>query len=244
MSSWSFTVAQWAAWAPGLTTREAWVAWAAAPSAPLGLEVPPLDDVAPMMRRRIERSARLAYHVAASCAASAAASGRDLPAIFASRHGDGARSVELLTTLAKEEPLSPTSFGLSVHNAVAGLYSIARKDPGNFISLSAGRWSAESAFIEALGLLADGHAQVLVVVHEAALPSLYAAYRDEPDADFAWAVLLEAGRDGSSFSLAAAALAPDEPDPVLPHALEVLRFLISPDSARLAAGRWVWRRGS
>jgi Beta-ketoacyl synthase, N-terminal domain len=236
MSPLTFSVARWAAWAPGVTAREAWLEWAHKPFAPLGAEVPPLDDVPPMTRRRIERLGRLAYHVAASCEGEA----REIPAIFACRHGDAARSLELLSAMAKGEALSPTSFGLSVHNAVAGQYSIARKDPANFISLSAGRWSAESAFIEALGLLADGHPQVLVVLHEAALSAIYADYRDEPDADFAWAVLLE---QGPTFSLRTTETAvPEAPSP-LPHALEVLRFLLLPDLAALAAGRWIWRRG-
>ena len=79
-----------------------------------------------------------------------------MPTVFCSRHGEVSRSVDLLMDLAKAEPLSPTSFGLSVHNATAGLFSIARSDHTNSIALAAGQSSVEHAVIEACGLLADG----------------------------------------------------------------------------------------
>jgi hypothetical protein len=55
----------------------------------------------------------------------------DVPLVFASRHGDVARSMDLLGALVSDQPLSPTGFGLSVHNAIAALYSIARGHRGN-----------------------------------------------------------------------------------------------------------------
>jgi hypothetical protein len=231
MSTLSFSLVRWAAWAPGLTSREAWLEWARRPWAPRGTEAPALDDVPAMTRRRIERLGRVAYRVAADCEGDE----RGFPAVFSSRHGDSARSIDLLTALAKNEALSPTSFGLSVHNAVAGQYSIARKDVANFTALSAGRWSAEAAFVEAAGLLAEGNPRVLVVVHDASLPALYAPFGDEPDADFAWAALLE---PGSQLRLEATSPVPAAPSP-LPHALAVLRAVLSGEP--LHDGPWAWR---
>ena len=175
-----FHVKQWAAWAPGLTTSEAWLAWAPAPFAPVGPEVPALPDVPAMARRRIERLGRLAYHVAAACEGD----DRGLPAVFASRHGDVARSIELLKTMAQGETLSPTSFGLSVHNAIGGQYSITRQDPANVVSIAAGPLTAEAGAVEAWGLLQD-HPDVLLVVYDVTLPLAYSAFADEPAADFA-----------------------------------------------------------
>jgi hypothetical protein len=79
-----------------------------------------------------------------------------VPLVFASRHGDVARSMDLLGALASDQPLSPTGFGLSVHNAIAALYSIARGHRGNYLALAAGQATVEAACLEAAGLLADG----------------------------------------------------------------------------------------
>lgn len=48
--------------------------------------------------------------------------------VFASRHGELARSADLLKAIARDEDLSPTVFGLSVLNATAGLYAMACQD--------------------------------------------------------------------------------------------------------------------
>ena len=76
-----------------------------------------------MQRRRIERLGRMAIQTACWCQ-EAEESG--VPLVFASRHGDVARSMELLEALAADEPPSPTTFGLSVHNAIAALYNDSR----------------------------------------------------------------------------------------------------------------------
>jgi hypothetical protein len=88
-----------------------------------------------MQRRRIDRLGRMAIQTAYWCQHAEAAG---IPFLFASRHGDVACSVELLESLSRQETLSPTSFGLSVHNAIAALYSIVRGERGNYLALAAG----------------------------------------------------------------------------------------------------------
>ncbi|MEY2840859.1 MAG: hypothetical protein RJB60_3158, partial [Pseudomonadota bacterium] len=51
--------------------------------------------------------------------------------VFASRYGDATRSLAMLGDLVNQQALSPSSFALSVHNAVAAIYSIARGDKGH-----------------------------------------------------------------------------------------------------------------
>jgi hypothetical protein len=192
-----------------------------------------------MTRRRLDRLGRLAFQVAARCQGE----DRGMPCVFASRHGDTHRSVELLSALARGEPLSPTSFGLSVHNGVAGQYSIARKDLANSTALAAGACTAEAGFVEAAGLLADGHPEVLLVLYDVCLPPLYAPFADEPEADFAWAVRLSQAGAGPALTLERTAPAPASPPTSLPHGLEVLRFLISGAAALTWAsptGSWSW----
>ncbi|HEY5782959.1 MAG TPA: beta-ketoacyl synthase chain length factor [Lysobacter sp.] len=240
-----FTVAEWAAWAPGLSQREHWQAWALEPTLPHGDDTPALTEVPAMQRRRMERLGRMAVQVACWCAPATEASDGSIPLVFASRHGDVQRSFELLDNLARNEPMSPTQFGLSVHNAIAALYSIVRGERGNYIALAAGRSTAEAAIVEAAALLADGAPEVLVVVYDAQPPQVYAGFLDEPDPFYAWSWRLRAGGEGVRIGLTCAPAEAGSRVTGLPHGLDVLRFLLSGDSEldHHADGiAWNWRR--
>lgn len=242
-----FSVADWAAWAPGLATREQWQDWAAAPFLPQGEQTPALAEVPAMQRRRIERLGRMAIQTACWCEDNAGADSH-VPLVFASRHGDVARSMELLGSLITDMPMSPTGFGLSVHNAIAALYSIARGHRGNYLALAGGRATVETACVEAAGLLADGAQEVRLVVYESALPSIYAEFADEPDPFFAWCWRLTAPAAGLPTLRLAWSGAPEAEVPAagaLPHALDLHRFLLAADTTleRRADGQcWRWTR--
>lgn len=242
----TITVRDWHAWAPGLVDRTAWEAWAAAPHAPVGGESPPLAEMAPMQRRRVEHLGRMALQVAWWCQPEADAR---TPLVFATRHGELSRTYEMLRTLARDEPLSPTHFGLSTHNAIGAQYGIARTLPANYLAVSAGVATVEAAFVEAVGLLADGAPDVVVVVYEAPLPEAYAPFRDEPDADYAWAcrvALAGPGEVGVSLRVDGEGGGETLPGPAaIPHGLAVLRLLLgAQDALTLAddARRWRWQR--
>lgn len=251
-----FTVADWAAWAPGLHEREAWLEWAKAPVAPQGDDTPALPEVPAMQRRRIERLGRMAVQAAWWCSQAEAAG---VPLVFASRHGDVQRSFELLEQLARGEPMSPTQFGLSVHNAIAALYSIIRGERGNYLALAAGRATAEAALVEAAALLADGAPEVLVVVYDARPPEVYAGFLEEAGPFYAWSWRVRGDGIGMRLSLEWSQDAADSPsatadpvgtpplvdDEVLPAGLDALRFLLAGDAARehrVDGLHWTWRR--
>lgn len=236
----SFSVASFAAWAPGVTTQEAWIAWARGELGFSGDREPPVKPMAPMMRRRASFLSKMALEVAYDCLGQKV----DVPTIFCSRHGEALRSVELLTDLAKAAPLSPTSFGLSVHNATAGLFSIARGDHANSIALSAGASGVEHAVIEACGLLAEGAAKVLLVVYDCPLPTVYALFQDCNEQPFAWAWLLQTARK-DSYTLRWCAAKNVRSQCSLPGGLEILRFYLLTEHVleRACDGRqWIWTR--
>ncbi len=105
-----------------------------------------------------ESVGRAALNVLARCQPDEAC-----PAIFASRYGDLDAIAGLLDQLYKEGTVSPMGFSLSVHNAAMGVYSIARVDRATTTSIAANLDLAEAACFEALGWLAAGAPQVLVV---------------------------------------------------------------------------------
>lgn len=198
----ALTVQNWGAWAPGLETREAWQSWASADDVllPVVESVPKLARVPAMARRRIDRLGRVALEAAFGASGDLPR----LPSIFVSRRGDAPRSFELLTALIAGEGLSPTAFGLSVHNAIAAQFSMARADNSTYSALAAGSSGVENALVEAAGWLSDGTPELLLVAFDTSVPEAFRAYRDEPDPLFAWAWRLgPVGSPGRCLRLAA-----------------------------------------
>jgi hypothetical protein len=236
-----FSIASDAAWAPGVETRDAWMNWSDARIAiSIGAE-PSVKTMPPMLRRRAGFLGKMALEVAYECLGQHQA----VPMIFCSRHGEVSRSVELLSDLAQDAPLSPASFGLSVHNATGGLFTIARGEQTNSMALAAGRSTIEHAVIEACGLLADGEAFVLLVVYDSVLPSIYADFQDCEEQPHAWAWLMQAadGRPAVSLTWSAANRTEAATAGQLPAGLEILRFHLRKDRElkRVCDGRqWHW----
>jgi hypothetical protein len=248
-----FVIKDWSAWAPGVPAPADWRRWARRPSRPAGCAVPDLADMPALSRRRLDPLGRMAAQVAWWCQ-------RDdlgMPVVLASRYGDAARSVDLLAALAREEPLSPTAFGLSVHNAIGAVYAIARHARANQVAVAAGEGSAAAAVVEAVGLLHDGAGEVMLVCYDAPLPGAYAVFEDGPAAAFAWAwrmarpaanearIRLEARPSGGPRAPEPGTAASNRPASDLPFGLDVLRFMLgnAPALERTAEGTtWRWSR--
>jgi hypothetical protein len=233
---------RWAAWAPGLDAAADWAAWLAAPMPLRGDEAaaPPLSEVPAMARRRIDALGRMALQVAYRAQDDLTPQQvQAMPLVFASRWGELDRSVGLLQTLAAGEPLSPTAFSHSVHNAIGALYSIQRGVRANLSAVAAGAYSLEAGWIEALGLLQEGAAEVLLVALDAPLPPAYAVSALDAALMRPHALALRL-RLGGPLQLQSAPSV-TAPDDGLPPALRALRFL-SGCEAELRQGPWRWSR--
>lgn len=237
-------VERWNAWAPKLEDAGAWRDWAQAPQR--------LDDegeqpacafLPTMQRRRLSRLARMTLHAAWPLC------GEDeqLPLVFASRHGETPRTFELLGELEDAQPLSPTRFGLSVHNAIAGQWSILRGQRAESVAIAGEADTFEHAVLEAAILLAAGAPSVLLAIAEERPPEAYARWID--DVPFSYAVALRLGRgavgDGTDWDLQLDAARDDADRPGWPHALSFLRALLSeaPSLEHVwKTRRWTWQR--
>jgi hypothetical protein len=240
----SFSIVRHAAWAPGVETPEAWRRWSLAPEPLAGEGEPGVKQMPAMLRRRAGQLGKMALQVAYDCLDG----NFGVPLVFCSRHGEVGRAMDLLGQLARAEALSPAAFGMAVHNATAGLFSIARADHANQVALAAGASSLEHALIEACGLLADGAPQVLLVAAECPLPEFLQQFEDcaeQPHA-FAW-LLAPAGKGCLTLSWQASAGddAASAQQSTGPGTLDALRFYLSgvPELVRVAGGRrWRWSR--
>jgi hypothetical protein len=151
-------------------------------------ELPTLADLKPMQRRRLSPFAKLAMH----CALEATKfESQPLVSVFSSRHGDLHKTSTMLHDLALGEDISPTAFSLSVHNAVAGLFTIFTKNTQASTTVSAGKDTFMMALVEAYIRLKTGkHQQVLLVHCDQSLPSPYSQYADELQVDHAVGLIL------------------------------------------------------
>lgn len=238
-----FSVSRLAGWAPGVSTETEWREWAHGERTIGRDSEPRLEQMPAMLRRHAGRLGRMVCDVAYRVLDGATG----VPVVLCSRYGEVGRSVDLLTALARDAELSPTSFGLSVHNAVGGLFAMARRDSANCIALAGGDESAEYGIIETCGLLSAGAERVLLVVGDCPLPAIYDAFADVEPVAFAWGCMVEPPRDGA-ISLEWAAAAARERDGLrAPAPLAALRFLFDGSRERIhdANGRrWRWSRGA
>jgi len=232
----TFNISQWRAWAPGLQTPAQWHAWAAGDTpAPATGQVPDVSFLPAMQRRRLSHLARMAFAVAWPLVDGL----QDVPLVFVSRHGETPRTVEILSELARQQPLSPTQFSLSVHNAVIGLWSIMRGETSEMTAIAAADDGFEHGMLEAAGLLHDGAAAVLLIIAEDQPPATYTPWIDDVPFAYAVAVLLT---PGEQWQLSPAATGGQPAD--LPHALNWLRASLNGQAVFTHPGKrrtWNWQ---
>ncbi|XZG71024.1 beta-ketoacyl synthase chain length factor [Chitinibacteraceae bacterium HSL-7] len=210
----TYTVADWHAFAPGLPDKPAWLDWAASghSTLPPGESTPVPGAIPPMLRRRAEYTGRLALTALSGLVQA------DLPLVFVSRHGDAERSSALLTELASDGAISPQAFSMAVHNATAGLWSIAHRQRSAITALAAGANGVQAALTEAWSQLADGANAVNVVFADAPLPACYSAFEDDDTGPYGIALTLTRG-NAFSFEYAATATETAQPPAFIRHAL-------------------------
>lgn len=252
----AFAIRAWAAVSSGLHSQEQWLKWAETPVRPMGDAVVELPHVPAMLRRRLGHLAKMAVYVADSVLQLTQRT--DIPVVWASRYGDADKALALLRSQALDEPLSPTAFGLSVHNAVGAQHSILRGMHANAVCVASSQCAPEAGIVEAVGLLNDGAqaaAEVLLVCYDEPLPPDYAVFHDEPVAEYAWAVMLaplQPGEEGFALQALDATLKGGEEAAqsggagLLPHGLDALHFLLQGERQHLvhshASGQWMWER--
>ena len=185
----SFHIESWNAVAPGLASPDDWERWLRNPvRIDDSLGKVDLGAIPALLRRRFSVLGK-----SAMAAALPLVDGIErIPSIFASRHGDTALSLTMLEGIARGDPMSPTQFSLAVHNAVSGLFSIARKDTSAVTAIAAMDGLVLQTLFEAIGQLQDAE-RVMCVIYDVPLPAFYQGHRDEPAEPFPYAVAMVLG---------------------------------------------------
>jgi hypothetical protein len=199
---------------PGLPNWEAVQAvltgdapYQAAPPTP-----PPPAALPPNERRRATLGTRIALEAGAQALARTGLDPRDLASVFAASESDLGIIDRICTDMLRDgQALSPIVFHNSVHNAVAGYWSIAQGSQRPSTSLSAWDGTLAAGLLEALAQIAVAPADppVLLVASDLPGPWPLAPHRSL-GGPFACALVLAAtrrGEDGAPPALATLSLA-------------------------------------
>ncbi len=130
-----------------------------------------LTHIPRMLKRRLTPLARTVFSAIDRCGLDDA----EIPMVFSSNHGELAKSFHMMEQLEAGEEISPTHFSLSVHNAIAGLFSMAFHNQQECSVIAPGMEGIAAGFIEAVGLLHEGHDEVLLVFYDEPLVDFYPA---------------------------------------------------------------------
>lgn len=156
----AFSLCDWQASAPGLAGLADWQQWATkSPAIDETLPLAKAQHLPMMTARRLSSGSRAAVE----CGLALIKRQPVDAVVFTSRHGELERNLRILTSLAKEEGLSPTDFAMSVHNAAVGSLTIAAALPLVSTSLAAGADSFQQGLLEVATLHSAGYQQVLLV---------------------------------------------------------------------------------
>jgi len=129
---------------------------------------PNIKLIPAMLRRRLSTEAK-----AAAAFAMELCDEQRLPILWCSRYGSLARSERMMLAIAEQTPMSPADFSLSVHNAEAGIYSIAHHNQHPVIALSCAQDPLYNYLLEAKLMAEEEQSDVVIVISDQPLPTKY-----------------------------------------------------------------------
>ena len=225
----NFILHKWAVW-PSLQTNA---------EQDLARQKELLASVPKMLKRRLSPLAKTVFCAANQCIDEHLI----VPMVFSSSHGELAKSFSMIEMLEEGEEISPTAFSLSVHNAIAGLFSIAGKNQLQCTVVASGEEGLAAAFIEALGLLQEGAEQVLLVFYDEPLVDFYPSAPFKLATDETRALALRIAKSGEGKMLKMSSLSLTGNDGEQPLQLTAfIRFLAEAQAQlTLKTPRHSWR---
>lgn len=174
-------------WLPGFASFAAWSAGARDPL----VTVPKGDALGKIHRRRASPLGRALSDASSEALRAAGIEMSAVPSVIGSALGEASTLIRLLEQMWRGlEPMSPADFTLSVHNAAAGVMSIAAGNRGFTTSIAADHDTPTSALFEGIGLVVTENVPVLVVCGDEAAPAALLSGEDAWDLAAAAVVLI------------------------------------------------------
>lgn len=236
----NFSLRAWQAFSPYHHDRADWQSWVEQSLLPEVKGAPPLTFVPAMQRRRLNLPAKLMF-----AALHGVDIAKDTPIVFASHDGEINRSFALWMQFFEDAAMSPMSFGLAVHNALSGLWSLFDGNTAEMTAVSSMDGVLETGLLEAVMLLGDGAEEVVVVVVEEPLAERYEV--DAVRAPFPYAVALRITA-GDDYRLAFSANQEYGADPYVRQYWSALGWIAATCrgdqswTTNTMNGAWLWQK--
>jgi len=239
----NFVLSQWNAWSPGINTPD---------DKPIGCKIDPVllqgppvapDSVPKMLQRRLSPLAKAVFNSADKCIIP----GEQIPTVFSSANGEICKSLEMLKAVQAGDDVSPAAFSLSVHNAIAGLFSMVYANQQEITVIAPGQEGIAPAFIEGLGLLQAGAEAVLLVLYDEPIADFYPVSPFNLDAKHMFALTLRIALTGEGLPMqfSRSTMSRDDGEQPL-QLLAFLRFLLAEDKLLHLGNRghhsWQWQK--
>ena len=163
-------------WLPGVPDVQAWLDGARGVDSRQGDHPKPTGaSIEPRARRRTSQLSRAFADAFVGAATQGRVDTSTTAAVFGSALGEVSSMLTLLDQMSREEPLSPMSFGTSVHSAASGVISISAGNRGFTTSISAYHDTAAAALFEARCLLQTMGTPVVIACGDEASPDRFVA---------------------------------------------------------------------
>lgn len=211
---------------PGLTD---WVTSQAilqgnVPYLPAKTIVPAPELLPAAERRRASDIVKLTLATSLEALATSGLETSDLPSVFSFSNGDGLNCHSICECLASEDrEISPTRFHNSVHNAVAGYWSIATKNMATSSVLCAYDGSFGAGLLDAMTQVVVEDTACILMTSDTPYPEPMFSKRPIPD-NFGLTLVLTPQRSENSLAQIRVSLSPDVAEQLQDQSLEDLRL--------------------
>ncbi len=153
MSAYTFYLNGWNAWAPGLPTRDHWLAWLPEGGPLEELEAKPACKAAkPIWRRRYSLSSRMLIDTSLNLCETLNVDPTQTHLIYGAENGETPPFIALLKDLTVSSRLSPTAFSNSVHHVPTGHFGMLAKHKGLSRTISAFQDTFICSVLDMVGL--------------------------------------------------------------------------------------------
>ncbi len=240
MTSFYFNIENWFALAPGLKTPEAWVSWAKNKSNSLPNGKIRCQKIPMMAARRMSLMSQLAVENGLNLLDQQPDS-----IVCVSRHGELARTFNVLSNIANSTEVSPTDFAMSVHNTAAGLLTIISQNALPVTSLAAGKDGFQQGLFEVQAMFSGGAKRVLLLDFDDELPEFYRGLVSSTVSAYAIGLLLTSDPVWCCEQYQEPNIQIEDDNETLPQSLCFLKNILQPLSTFVIKGTtcsWLWKQ--
>lgn len=237
----NFSILDWSAFSPGLTSPEAWATWAETTPELQTEGQPDVKFLPLMMRRRLGRLSKMAiwsyYQIEEQLRL-------DRSLVFSSRHGDSSATNEILEIIATKAEISPADFSLSVHNAFPGQVSIHTKNKRPYTAISAGAESFSMGLFEAVSLSLEQDQPLLYCYVENDLNPKFQKYLSQKIPPHAITFCLQAHRESCPDTYEVTCQNTEVLTGSNIPSLDFLKWFLRPESSELTLSQLLFKKTS